>query len=151
MSASNDLADPSYRRFESCRLLIMEKRVRKKHPWIYWTPRVLTIIFILFLALFSSDVFSPGLSFWQILGGLFMHNIPSFILIIVLIIAWKHEIVGGIAFVLAGILYIASLLMNPQLEWYMLSWSLTISGPAFLIGVLFFVNWRLKKKQKLKK
>jgi len=35
-----------------------------------------------------------------------MHNIPVFIMIIVLVIAWKHEIVGAIAFLLAGLIYV---------------------------------------------
>jgi hypothetical protein len=39
------------------------------------------------------------------------------------------------------------LLMNP-FEWYMLSWSLIIAGPAFLVGILFFINWFKKKNLK---
>lgn len=120
----------------------MEKKINK---FIYWTPRILSIIFICFLALFSLDVFSPGLSFWQIAIGLFMHNIPALVLLVVLLISWKHEIAGGIAFILAGLLYIFSLVINPQLEWYMLFWSLQISGPAFLIGILFTIGWFKKK------
>jgi len=81
----------------------MDKKINK---FIYWTPRILSIIFICFLTLFSFDVISPELSFGQIVLGLFMHNIPVFILLIVLIISWKHEIVGGVALILAGILYI---------------------------------------------
>lgn len=120
----------------------MEKKINK---FIYWTPRILSILFILFLALFSLDIFDLKLGFWQTIVGLFMHNIPSLILLIVLIISWKHEIVGGIAFILAGLLYIILLMMNP-FEWYMLSWSLIIAGPAFLIGILFTVGWFKKKK-----
>jgi len=56
--------------------------------------------------MFSLDVFSPGLSASQILIGLLMHNIPVFVLMIILIISWKYEIIGGIAFLLAGLLYI---------------------------------------------
>ncbi|HLC57302.1 MAG TPA: hypothetical protein VJH95_01895, partial [Candidatus Nanoarchaeia archaeon] len=110
----------------------MKKRVKKTSrvsKGLYWTPRILTIIFLLFLALMSLDVFSPELSFWQILLGLFMHNIPVFILLIILLISWKHEIVGGTAFILAGILYIALLMRNP-FEWYMLAWAIQISGIA---------------------
>lgn len=120
----------------------------KINKFVYWTPRILSIIFICFLALFSLDVFSPELSFWQIAVGLFMHNIPVLILLAVLLISWKHEIVGGAAFILAGLLYIFMLLINiiknPS-EWYMLFWALQISGPAFLIGILFIIGW-LKKK-----
>ena len=120
----------------------MKKKISK---FIYWTPRILSIIFILFLALMSLDVFSGELSFWQTVLGLFMHNIPVFILLIVLLISWKYEIVGGIAFILAGLLYIILLFRNP-FEWYMLSWAIQISGIAFLIGILFFINWFKKKK-----
>ncbi|MCX6786200.1 MAG: hypothetical protein NTZ18_05160 [Candidatus Komeilibacteria bacterium] len=118
---------------------------KKTNKFIYWTPRILSILFILFLAMFSLDIFGNGYSFWETVLGLFMHNIPVFILTGVLIIAWKHEIVGGIAFTLAGLLYIALLLLRNQFEWYMLSWSMIIAGPAFLIGILFFINWRNKK------
>ena len=122
----------------------MKKRVSK---FVYWTPRIVSIIFIAFLALMSLDVFSPGLSFWQIVQGLFMHNIPVFLLIAVLWISWKYEIVGGIAFILAGILYIIMLSMNKQFQWYMLSWAIQISGVAFFIGILFLMNWFRKKKK----
>ncbi|MFH0978868.1 MAG: hypothetical protein V1837_06225 [Candidatus Woesearchaeota archaeon] len=118
----------------------------KVSKYLYWTPRILSIVFILFLAMFSLDVFSPGLSFWQIVLGLFMHNIPTLFLLAILIVSWKYEIVGAIAFMLAGLFYIVMLLMNPQFEWYMLSWSVTIAGPAFLIGILFALGWYKKKK-----
>ena len=111
------------------------------NKFVYWLPRGLGIIFILFLALMSLDVFSPELNFWQTAVGLFMHNIPSLILLAVLVISWKYEIVGGVVFILAGLLYIFMLLIKPQLEWYMLSWAITVAGPAFLIGILFLLGW----------
>lgn len=96
--------------------------------------------------LFSLDIFQPGLTAWQIAIGLFMHNIPALILLIVLIISWKYEIVGGITFILAGLFYIFWLVTMSHFEWYMISWSATISGPAFLIGILFLINWFKKIK-----
>jgi hypothetical protein len=119
---------------------------KKTNNFVYWTPRVLGIIFILFLMMFSLDVFEPGLTPWQIVVGLFIHNIPALFLLIVLIISWKREIVGGVFFILAGVLYILALVLNRRFEWYMLSWVLTISGPAFLIGNLFMINWSKKRR-----
>lgn len=125
--------------------------MRKKHPVIFWSPRILAIIFILFLSLFSLDIFDGNYGFWGTIVGLFMHNIPSLILLVILLISWKYEIVGGIAFILAGLLYIVSLAMrifpNPPFEWEHLFWSLQISGPAFLVGILFLIGWFKKKKQ----
>jgi len=81
-----------------------------------------------------------------------MHNIPALILLVVLLISWKHEIVGGIVFILAGALYVVIMLLNMSrnyFEWYMLSYILIIAGPAFLIGVLFIVNWFKKGRSNL--
>jgi len=122
----------------------MKKRVNK---YIFWMPRILSIAFILFLALFSLDIFGNGLNFWQTVIALFMHNIPSLILLITLLISWKYELFGGIIFSLAGIFYICLTFFNNSLNWYIaLSWALTIALPALLIGILFVVGWFKKKK-----
>lgn len=117
--------------------------------FVYWAPRILSILFILFLAMQSLDVFGLASSTSEIIVGLIMHNIPVFILIIFLIISWRYEIVGGIAFILAGILYIGLILMSAVktgFEWYYLAWSVQISGIAFLIGILFLIGWSRKKR-----
>jgi hypothetical protein len=120
----------------------MENKINKG---LYWTPRILSIIFISFLALMSLDVFGSGLSFWQTALALFMHNLPALLLLVVLIISWKYEIVGGVGFILAGTSYIALLMRNP-FEWYYLSWAIQISGVAFLTGILFLVGWFKKRR-----
>lgn len=123
----------------------MNKKINK---FIYWTPRILGVILVVFLMMFSLDVFESGLTGWQTAVGLLIHNIPALLLLSLLVISWKHEIVGGIAFTMAGLLYILQLAINPEFEWYMLSWAVIIAGPAFLIGVLFTVNWHQKKIHK---
>jgi hypothetical protein len=124
---------------------------KRANQTIYWAPRILSILFLLFLALFSLDVLDMNLGFWGTIVGLFMHNIPAFILLIILIVSWKREIVGGVVFILAGIAYIVGILKtileNSPHQWYMLTWSLIIAGPAFLIGILFIVGWYRKKKE----
>lgn len=117
--------------------------------FFYWTPRILSILFILFLMMFSFDVFSEELGFWQTLVGLMMHNIPSFVLMVVLIISWRYEIVGCVSFILAGLLYVLLILRNSLLEgfqWHYISWIMIISGPAFLVGILFLLSWIFKRK-----
>lgn len=121
---------------------------RKVGRFVYWTPRVVSILFILFLAMFSLDIFGNGYSFWETVVGLLMHNIPVFILAILLWISWKHEIVGAVTFILAGLLYIAQMVFNAinnPVEAYMISYSFIIAGPAFFIGILFWLNWKKKK------
>jgi len=122
---------------------------KKVSRFIYWTPRVLSVIFVIFLFLMSLDVFSMELNFWHTIGALLIHTIPAFILIITLIISWKKEIIGGIAFIIAGLLYIGMILttaITNGFEWYYLAWAIQISGVAFFIGILFLIGWFRKKK-----
>ncbi|NLB80976.1 MAG: hypothetical protein GX800_05070 [Clostridiaceae bacterium] len=124
--------------------------MKKTGKVLYWTPRVLSILFICFLTLFSLDVFELGKNAGEILIGLLMHNIPSIIMIVLLIIAWRKEIVGAVSYFVAGLLYIvfvAFSAVNSELQWYIaITWSLTIAGPAFIIGVLFLINWKKRNK-----
>jgi uncharacterized membrane protein len=102
---------------------------------------------------FSLDVFDSASSLTDILIGLFMHNIPVFILVAVLIVSWKHEIVGAIVFILFGVSYIGITLrgmLANSFEWGMLLSILIIAGPSFFIGILFYLNWKAKKKRKKK-
>ncbi len=117
---------------------------------LYWTPRVLSILFICFLALFSLDVFEPGMSAGEIMLGLLIHNIPSIIMVVLLVIAWKKEIVGAVGYFGAGLLYIGIVIfniVNSGLQWYLsISWSLIIAGPLFIIGILFLINWKKRNE-----
>jgi hypothetical protein len=119
--------------------------MKKISKSLYWTPRIITIFFILFLAMFSLDVFDSCNYLWECILGLLIHNVPVFILIIILAISWKYEIVGAIAFAIMGVAYIILLALNPEFEWYMISWAITIAGPLFLIGYLFLKNWKKRK------
>lgn len=122
--------------------------MNRPNKFIYWTPRILSIFFILFLILFSLDIFDLDLNFWQTILGLLIHNIPAFILIIILIISWKKEVVGGIIFTLFGTFFLGRVLMTilsrPPYEWQMLLGISPITLPAILIGILFLIGWQQK-------
>ena len=90
-----------------------------------------------------------GKSTGEILIGLFMHNIPSIIMIILLVIAWRKESVGAICYLGAGFLYIGVVtfsVINSELPWYVITRSLTVAGPTFIIGILFLINWKKRTK-----
>ncbi len=120
---------------------------RKTSKFVYWTPRIAAIALLLFLTLFSLDVITPESGVGDIAIGLFIHNIPVIILLVLLIIAWNHELVGAVTFVLAGFAYMILSAIGTWPRWYLaLSWSLIIAGPAFFIGILFLINWLKKQK-----
>lgn len=108
---------------------------------LFWTPRILCIIFAVFLSIFALDVFGQGYGFWGTIFALLVHLIPVFIVIIVLIITWRWEWVGGILFPALGIFYLVW-------AWGKFPWSvyLIISGPLFLVGILFLINWFHRKE-----
>ncbi len=108
---------------------------------LLWMPRMMGVVFALFLALFSLDVFGGDCGFWGTVLAFLMHNIPSMALLAVTIAAWKHELVGAAGFVLFGLLYVGFSVARGHPEW-----SLIIAGPAFLIGILFLTNWLRKKR-----
>lgn len=118
---------------------------------IHWLPRILCILTILFISIFAFDAFDPALTIWQQLAGLFIHLIPSFLLIILLLIAWKWEKTGGIIFMIIGIVMSPILFqhnynMNHSL-WVSLEIILMITFPILIVGILFIVSDLLKKKQ----
>ncbi|MBM2817218.1 MAG: hypothetical protein HW421_3980 [Ignavibacteria bacterium] len=117
------------------------KNLRPIIKFIYWSPRVLCIITILFLSLFALDVFQEHHGFFHIILALLIHLIPSLLILVILIISWQREWIGGFLFNILGILYIVSAWGNFPISVYFL-----ISGPLFLTGILFLINWRLKGK-----
>lgn len=125
------------------------KKIKKINRLIFWTPRILGILIILFLALFSLDVFDSCKSFLECSLGLFMHNLPVIIILFLFVLAWKKEIIGFWTFFIAGLLYITlviSTIIKNGFEWYYLSWIIIISLPLFLIAYLFYICWKAKKK-----
>lgn len=120
------------------------------NKFVYWAPRILSIMLVLFLTIFSVDVFGENLGFWQTILGLLIHNIPAILLAVIIWVSWKYEIVGGIAFIIAGLAHLVSSIVRVDAEPWYISFltSLIIDVPAFFIGILFLVGWFKNKNIK---
>ncbi len=114
----------------------MKKKPKKA---LYWAPRILAILFTIFISLFALDVFSEGYGFWETIVALFMHLVPTYLLIIALLIAWQREYIGGIIFIILGIFYVIMAWSNLTFKIFLI-----LPGPLFLIGILFLLNKYLK-------
>jgi len=68
--------------------------------------------------------------------ALLMHLVPTAIILVILAVSWRWEWVGGVLFIALGILYIV--LTPGSMHWPAY---LFISGPLFLVGVLFWLGW----------
>ena len=118
---------------------------------LHWLPRIICILAILFISMFSLDVFTPGLTIWQQLGGFLIHNIPSFVILVILIIAWKWEFTGGITFIILGLVfYLLVFLLNHYRNQFSVGRSLVnaamIAVPIIIVGILFVWSHNRKKK-----
>ena len=120
----------------------------------HWLPRVICILAILFISIFAADAFAPGLTIWQQLRGFLMHLIPSFILLALLIVAWKWEYIGGIIFTIIGLglspfIFMHNYNMNHSVG-MSLGIILLITFPFVVVGILFIISHFMKKKELLK-
>jgi len=99
---------------------------------LVWVPRVLTIFYVLFLSIFALDVFDMEASVIEKIGGFFIHLIPSFLIIVILLISWKKPLIGGVLFTFVGL--ISVIYFN---TYKFLSNFLLISLPPIVVGLLF--------------
>lgn len=109
--------------------------------FLYWAPRVLCILFGVFLSLFSLDVFQAGSGAGEILLGLLIHLAPVFLVALTLAVSWRREWVGAVVFTALAVLYPVS--TGGRQHWAAYA---SISGSLFLIGVLFLMNWVFKRR-----
>ena len=112
----------------------------KKAKIVYWLPRILSIGFVLFLSLFSLDVFSEY-SGWDAVLPFLIHLIPSFILLGVALVAWKYDLAGTIVFLGFAVFYVFAAGFDRPWSWYA-----GISLPSAVVGILFLLSWLQKKK-----
>ena len=123
--------------------------MKKTVKFFYWLPRIICILAILFISMFAGDAFEHGETFWQKLGAFFMHLIPSFILLGILILAWYREFWGGVIFIFIGLVMTPFVFdinydMNGSV-WTTIGVLMTITFPFIVVGILFLVSHRLRK------
>ena len=110
---------------------------------IHWAPRVAAILIILFVSLFSFDVFEMEATPLELLGGFLMHNIPSIGMLVLLIFAWKRPVLGFVAFLVAAALFslffVRDISALPNLLLFIL--------PILFVASLFYADWQWLKPQ----
>jgi len=118
--------------------------------FLHWAPRILCILAILFVSMFSLDAFQAGMSLKDQLLAWLMHMIPSFILILVLVIAWIWENIGGIIFISLGLAFSPFIFWGNYTHnhsvWMSILIILMITFPFILVGILFMLSYHTKSK-----
>lgn len=104
---------------------------------LIWTPRVLGLLFALFLSIFALDVFGVGYTISETIVALLMHLLPTFALLLALALAWRWPAVGALGFLgfAAWYVFMAWGSFPVGVLWL-------IAGPPLLIGLLYLLDWR---------
>jgi hypothetical protein len=95
-------------------------------------PRILAIAMALFLAVFALDAWEEHKTMIARAEALFIHLLPSLLIVLALLISWKKPRWGAIIFTFLGGLY----LFNEWGHWGAIG---LIAAPLFIIGLLFWV------------
>lgn len=93
-----------------------------------WISRILSILLIIFISIFALDSLDN-------LPTFLIHLIPSFIIMTIIIISWKHNFVGGLLFLAVALFSL----------FFFHFQALIISIPLFIIGILFLAEKYLFK------
>jgi hypothetical protein len=110
---------------------------------LFWTPRILCLLYAAFISLFALDVFEGHRGVLETAIALAMHLIPTAALLLILAFSWRWEWVGAALFPALGIFYLVA--FAGRFHWSVYA---TIAGPLFLIGALFLINWLLRHEQR---
>lgn len=102
--------------------------------FLYRTPRILSIVMVCFISIFAFDVFEENNTAWETAVALFIHLLPSIVAVVIIIVAWKKECVGGWLFIALG----AGFLFIVRFE---LMAILLFTIPLVVIGVLFLSHY----------
>lgn len=103
---------------------------------VFWAPRVVTILFALFLGVSSLDVIAQTNGIVETISALVVHLVPTLLVLLVLPLAWRWEWVGITAFAAFAVAYIVITRARFPAGTYVL-----ICGPLLLISVLFLISY----------
>lgn len=113
-----------------------------KERILFWLPRIFGICAVLFMMMFSLDCIGEYIKWQQTLTCLIMSNIPAFLVLLCVLIAWYMELAGGIILIIASIaasIFFKAFAGNP--------WSLVVTMPFLLTGILFILHHRMYPKE----
>lgn len=106
-----------------------------RDPWLKWTPRVLGILYAVFISLFAFDVWEMEGSLWARFGGFLIHLVPTYLVVIALLVAWWRPSAGGVLFLALAAAF--SLFFG----WREPGALLPLALPLVVTGVLFIADW----------
>jgi hypothetical protein len=113
---------------------------------LYWSPRILDIAFAILISVFALDVFNEAHGFWGTVLALSIHLIPTAIVVVMLMVAWRWELAGAVLFAFLAAWFVWSKSPRHFMHWSMV---LGIPLPLLVIAALFLAHWIERPKSRL--
>jgi hypothetical protein len=106
-----------------------------------WIPRGLMILFVVYLTMFSFDVFEMEGTLLAKLGGFVMHSVPSIVLAAFVALTWKVPLIVGIVDLVLAVAYTVLVWSqgSPQM-------APGLALPLAVVGALFIIAHDLERK-----
>lgn len=105
--------------------------------FLFWSPRVLGILFALFLSIFAFDVFSEDYSAAEVILAFLIHLIPTYVVLIIVYVAWYREDIGAAMFFVLSVFYLVS---GGDEKWVVLI-------PLIVITLLFLIAFLAQRER----
>ncbi len=102
--------------------------------FLYWAPRILSILMVCFISVFAFDVFGEDSTVGEQVLALLVHLLPSIVAVIIIIIAWKREQIGGWLFMALGVAFLF-------IGRFQLATFLVVTIPLAIVGAMFLMHY----------
>jgi hypothetical protein len=102
---------------------------------VFWIPRASLVAFALFLGLFATDVFGADYDARETAVALFLHLIPTIVLLAAAAVAWRWPRVGTVATISWATFYVLSMWGRFPLSVYV-----ALAVLPLIIGILFCIS-----------
>jgi len=109
---------------------------RSKNKWLVAATSI-GFLYALALLVFAADVFSKEQSISQKVSDLFLHLVPTALVLLFVVVGYKWPLIGAIIFLLTGTTYIFT-------GWYNMHWTahILIAGPLLLVSLLYIMAYK---------
>ena len=110
--------------------------IRSKNNWLLAATGI-GILYAFALLVFAADVFSKNQNISKTLIDLFLHFIPTIIVLLLVVIAYQRPLIGSIIFAVSGIFYIIT-------GWANLHWTayILVAGPLLVVSILYVIAYK---------
>jgi len=100
-------------------------------------PRILGILAALYLGIFALDAIDEGIM------AFLLHLVPTFVLLLIVVLSWRRPWIGGILFIVLSVLYSVP-------AWARGVWNWGIFVPLLVIGLLYLWSWNYNRRSQVK-